>query len=129
MEHARQSRRAITHVAVELIPVTGAKNRVTIEVVVTDQTGANRRQSVGEYDGPCRDVTTQAKSEPNAPRLGVNCGDERAGTRVRVIAQKNQLVVMRARIDEVTPADDPSYDAYASVRIPLNSRVITDYDR
>src|SRR6185503_13863292 len=44
-----------------------------ITLVVTDETGSTRRISIGEYPGPCEDVTHRDRDTPMKPLLSAIC--------------------------------------------------------
>ena len=121
-------RAKVLHVAVESVPIDPDAEPPVSEVflILTDETGAARREEVGQVTGSCADVSATARAEPMAPILALDCWHAGAGVRLRFVARGGAINVLRAEVDE--SGGEPSYDAVGHIAIPEGAAIKTDHD-
>jgi hypothetical protein len=115
------------HLSLEILPASGpdeidAGGLEEITLIVTDETGSTRRISIGEYPGPCEDVTHRDKKSPMKPMLSALCrGGE--GLRIRLLQKKRKIVLYRAPGIE---GDDFDFDEFHEYEMPKGAGITTE---
>jgi|SRR6185503_7650283 len=115
------------NLSLEILPASGpdeidAGGLEEITLVVTDETGSTRRISIGEYPGPCEDVTHRDRDTPMKPLLSAICkGGE--GLRIRLL-QKNRKVVLFRAIG--IQGDDFDFDEFHEYDMPRGAAITTE---
>jgi hypothetical protein len=102
----------------------GAPDLMQITLILTDETGATRREPIARLPGPCHDATGAAKGETLAPILALDCGE---GTKLRLVVRGSQLIIVGGRPDEV--AGGISFEPRQTIELPGGAAIRTDYDR
>jgi hypothetical protein len=115
------------NLSLEILPASGpdeidAGGLEEITLIVTDETGSTRRISIGEYPGPCEDVTHRDRNTPMKPLLSAICkGGE--GLRIRLL-QKNRKVVLFRAIG--IQGDDFDFDEFHEYDMPRGAAITTE---
>jgi hypothetical protein len=90
-------------------------------LIETDETGSTRRIDLGPVPGPC----TVRRNPPGVamkPLYTLECtGGE--GLRVRLVYQRDQLIVLRA---PGTSGDELDFEESQRVDLPIGVRVLTE---
>ncbi|HYU14757.1 MAG TPA: hypothetical protein VEL05_01745 [Candidatus Acidoferrum sp.] len=113
--------------SLELLPPGGeeaeadASGTVSLWLIETDETGSTRRVDLGELPGPC----TVRRNPPGValkPLFALDCsGGE--GARVRLVYQRDQLIMLRA---PGLTGDDFDFEESQRVHLPVGVRVLTE---
>jgi hypothetical protein len=115
------------NLSLEILPASGpgevdAGGLVELWLVLMDETGSTRRISLGEYPGPCEDVTHLDQKTPMKPMLSALCrGGE--GLRIRLL-QKNRKVIMFRAIG--IQGDDFDFDEFHEYEMPRGAAITTE---
>jgi hypothetical protein len=115
------------HLTVELVPVDPEADPIqtAVDLVMTDETGANDRTEVGEFVGICTDTTPQHKTDPMSPILAVDCIGADPGIALRFVHRQSQIIVLRAKIYE---GEDLDFDEHQRIPLPEAVPIVTDHD-
>lgn len=115
------------NLSLEILPASGpgeidAGGLEEITLIVTDETGSTRRVSIGEYPGPCEDVTHRDRKTPMKPLLSAICrGGE--GLRIRLLQKNRKVVLFRAIGIE---GDDFDFDEFHEYDMPRGAAITTE---
>lgn len=115
------------NLSLEILPAAGpdeidAGGLEEITLIVTSETGSTRRISIGEYPGPCEDVSHRDKATPMKPLLSAICrGGE--GLRIRLLQKNRKIVLYRA--PGVT-GDDFDFDEFHEYEMPKGAGITTE---
>ena len=115
------------NLSLEILPASGpdeidAGGLEEITLIVTDETGSTRRISIGEYPGPCEDVTHRDKKTPMKPLLSAICrGGE--GLRLRLLQKNRKIVLFRA---PGVQGDDFDFDEFHEYEMPKGAAITTE---
>ena len=115
------------HLSLEILPASGpdeidAGGLEEITLIITDETGSTRRLSMGEYPGPCEDVSHRDKKSPMKPILSALCrGGE--GLRIRLLQKNRKIVLYRAPGVE---GDDFDFDEFHEYEMPKGAGITTE---
>jgi hypothetical protein len=115
------------NLSLEILPASGpdeidAGGLEEITLIVTDETGSTRRISIGEYPGPCEDVTHRDRNTPMKPILSAICkGGE--GLRIRLLQKNRKIVLFRAT---GLQGDDFDFDEFHEYDMPRGAAIITE---
>ncbi len=113
--------------SLEILPGSGpdeidAGGLMEITLIVTDETGSTRRVSLGEYPGPCEDVSHRDRKSPMKPMLSAICrGGE--GLRLRLLQKERKVVLFRATGIE---GDDFDFDEFHEYEMPKGTAITTE---
>jgi hypothetical protein len=113
--------------SLELLPVEQRRREVDagggtgLWLIETDETGSTKRVDLGQVPGPC----TVRRNPPGVamkPLFTLECtgGD---GQRVRLVYQRDQLIVLRA---PGTSGDELDFEESQRVVLPIGVRVLTE---
>lgn len=119
--------RKVMHLTVELQVVDPDADPIqtAVDLVMTDETGANDRTDVGEFTGACTDTSAQHKTDPMNPILSVDCPGGQPGIALRFVHRGSQLIVLRAKIFE---GEELSFDEHQRIALPEAVPIKTDYE-
>jgi hypothetical protein len=93
-----------------------------IWLILTDETGSTRRISLGEYPGPCEDVSHLDAKSPMKPLLAARCtGGE--GLRIRLLQKEHTVVLFRAA---GLAGDDFDFDEFHEYEMPKGAAITTE---
>ncbi len=115
------------NLSLEILPASGpdeidAGGLMEITLILTDETGSTRRISLGEYPGPCEDVTHRDRKTPMKPMLSALCrGGE--GLRLRLLQKNRKVVLFRAAGIE---GDDFDFDEFHEYEMPKGAAITTE---
>jgi hypothetical protein len=115
------------NLSLEILPASGpdeidAGGLEEITLIVTDETGSTRRVSLGEYPGPCEDVTHKDRNTPMKPILSAVCkGGE--GLRIRLLQKNRKVVMFRAA---GLQGDDFDFDEFQEYDMPRGAAITTE---
>jgi hypothetical protein len=115
------------NLSLEILPASGpdeidAGGLEEITLIVTDETGSTRRISLGEYPGPCEDVTHKDRNTPMKPILSAICkGGE--GLRIRLLQKNRKVVMFRAA---GLQGDDFDFDEFHEYDMPRGAAITTE---
>ncbi len=115
------------NLSLEILPGSGpdeidAGGLEEITLILTDETGSTRRISIGEYPGPCEDVTQRDRKTPMKPILSAICrGGE--GLRLRLLQKDRKVVLFRATGLE---GDDFDFDEFHEYEMPKGAAITTE---
>lgn len=115
------------NLSLEILPASGpgeidAGGLEEITLILTDETGSTRRISLGEYPGPCEDVTHRDRTTPMKPVLSAVCrGGE--GLRIRLLQKNRKVVLFRAVGIE---GDDFDFDEFHEYEMPKGAAITTE---
>lgn len=115
------------NLSLEILPASGpgeidAGGLEEITLIVTDETGSTRRVSLGEYPGPCEDVTHRDARSPMKPILSAICrGGE--GLRIRLLQKNRKVVLFRA---PGIQGDDFDFDEFHEYDMPKGAAITTE---
>ena len=115
------------NLSLEILPASGpdeidAGGLEEITLIVTDETGSTKRISLGEYPGPCEDVTHRDRATPMKPLLSAICkGGE--GLRIRLLQKNRKIVLFRAAGIQ---GDDFDFDEFHEYEMPHGAAIITE---
>jgi hypothetical protein len=115
------------NLSLEILPASGpdeidAGGLEEITLVITDETGSTRRISIGEYAGPCQDVSHRDKKTPMKPILSAVCrGGE--GLRIRLLQKNRKIVLFRA---PGIQGDDFDFDEFHEYEMPKGAAITTE---
>ncbi len=119
--------RRVLHVGLEYFDLPDSDPTTSrVSLIFTDETGATRREPVGDFAGGCSDVTLAARSEEMKPLLGLDCWAGDGGVQLRFAHRKNSLYVVSARV--VRDGAAPAYQPLKTVALPQGVPVITSND-
>ena len=98
-----------------------AGGRVDLWLIETDETGSTKRVDLGQLPGPCQ-VRRNPPGVPMKPLFALECtGGE--GARVRVVYQRDQVIVLRA---PGARGDELDFEEYQRIDLPRGLRVLTE---
>jgi hypothetical protein len=115
------------NLSLEILPASGpdeidAGGLEEITLIITDETGSTRRISLGEYPGPCEDVTHRDRTTPMKPILSAICkGGE--GLRIRLLQKNRKVVLFRA---QGLQGDDFDFDEFHEYEMPKGAAITTE---
>ncbi len=115
------------NLSLEILPASGpdeidAGGLEEITLIVTDETGSTKRISLGEYPGPCEDMTHRDRATPMKPLLSAVCkGGE--GLRIRLLQKNRKIVLFRA---PGVQGDDFDFDEFHEYEMPRGAAIITE---
>lgn len=115
------------NLSLEILPGSGpdevdAGGLMEITLILTDETGSTRRISLGEYPGPCEDVTHRDRKTPMKPLLSAICrGGE--GLRLRLLRKDRKVVLFRA---PGIQGDDFDFDEFHEYEMPRGAAITTE---
>ena len=115
------------NLSLEILPGSGpdeidAGGLEEITLIITNETGSTRRLSIGEYPGPCEDVSHRDKKSPMKPILSAVCrGGE--GLRIRLLQKNRKIVLFRAPGVE---GDDFDFDEFHEYDMPKGAAITTE---
>ncbi|HTE49348.1 MAG TPA: hypothetical protein VK698_00635 [Kofleriaceae bacterium] len=115
--------------SLELLPVAsrsgdadaGAGGPVALWLIETDETGSTKRVDLGQLPGPCT-MQRNPPGVPMKPFFTLECTGG-AGTRVRLVYQRDQLIVLRA---PGVQGDELDFEEAQRVDMPIGVRVLTE---
>jgi len=118
----------LLHVALEYVVLDPDLEPPTsrVSLILTDETGAARREIIGEFPGGCSDVSVEAKKESLEPILGLDCWWSGTGVRLRFVKRRGFLNVLRAAVDE--DSEEVSFEPLKRIELPSGTPIKTDYD-
>ena len=120
-------RAKFVNLSLEILPGSGpdevdAGGLEEITLILTDETGSTRRISLGEYPGPCEDVTHRDRKTPMKPLLSAICrGGE--GLRLRLLQKNRRVVLFRA---PGIQGDDFDFDEFHEYEMPRGAAITTE---
>lgn len=120
-------RAKFVQLSLEILPGSGpdeidAGGLEEITLILTDETGSTRRISLGEYPGPCEDVSHRDRKTPMKPLLSVVCrGGE--GLRIRLLQKDRKVVLFRA---PGIQGDDFDFDEFHEYEMPRGAAITTE---
>jgi hypothetical protein len=123
----KSTRGKFVNLSLEILPGSGpdeidAGGLMEITLIVMDETGSTRRVSLGEYPGPCEDVTHRDRKTPMKPMLSALCrGGE--GIRLRLLQKNRKIVLFRAPGVE---GDDFDFDEFHEYEMPKGAAITTE---
>lgn len=119
--------RKVLHLTIELQVVDPDADPVQTEVdlVMTNETGANDRTEIGEFPGECTDTSASHRHDPMNPILAVDCTTSDPGIALRFVHRQGEIIVLRAKMFE---GEELSFDEHRRVALPEAVPVTTDYD-
>jgi hypothetical protein len=122
------NRRAkVVQVSLEILPGSApgeidAGGLLEITLILTDETGSTKRISLGEYPGPCEDVSVADQKSPMKPMLSALCrGGE--GLRLRLVQKDRKLVLWKA--PGIT-GDEFDFDEFHEYEMPPGAGIVTE---
>lgn len=115
--------------SLELLPITnrrgepdaGSASPVGLWLIETDETGSTRRVDLGELPGPCI-IQRNPPGVPMKPFFTLECSGG-AGMRVRLVYQRDVLIVLRA---PGVQGDELDFEEAQRVELPIGVRVLTE---
>ena len=116
------------NLSLEILPASGpdeidAGGLVEITLILTDETGSTKRISIGEYPGPCEDVSAKDKS-PMKPLLSARCsGGE--GLRLRLLQKEKDSKVVLWKAPGLQ-GDDIDFDEFHEYEMPKGAAITTE---
>lgn len=102
-------------------PDAGSASPVRLWLIETDETGSTRRVDLGELPGPCI-VQRNPPAVPMKPFFTLECSGG-AGARVRLVHQKDELILLRA---PGVQGDELDFEEAQRVELPIGVRVLTE---
>ncbi len=121
---------AVLHIALEFDVSTESPPTTKIALVETNETGANKRHNIGEFDGSCKDVTPEVRSSDPEVFLGFHCqpyGDQR-GVLVHILQRRGRLVLLRAWLGSTKPTFDEFDQIGELPPTPMGVPLRSDHD-
>lgn len=122
--------RAVLHIGLELESLPSDPVTTQIDLVVTNETGANERHNLGVFDGKCKDATPAVRQTDPEVFLAFHCqpfGEQR-GVLVHILHRRGRLVLLRAWLG----THKPSFDEFDQIGelppFPTGVPLRTDYD-
>ncbi len=95
--------------------------RIDLWLIETDETGSTKRFELGQQPGPCQ-VRRNPPGVPMKPLFALECtGGE--GARVRVVYQRDQVIVLRA---PGASGDEMDFEESQRIDLPRGVRVLTE---
>jgi hypothetical protein len=95
--------------------------RIDLWLIETDETGSTKRVDLGQQPGPCQ-VRRNPPGVPMKPLFALECtGGE--GARVRVVYQRDQVIVLRA---PGASGDEMDFEESQRIDLPRGVRVLTE---
>ncbi len=101
-----------------------------IDLVETNENGANKRNSLGVFEGQCKDVTVDVRKTDPQVLLAFHCqpSANQRGVLVHIIARNSRLVLLRAWLGSSKPTFD-EFDQIAELPpYPTGVPIKTEYD-
>ena len=119
--------RKVLHIGLEYVVLDPDVDPPTsrVSLIFTDETGASRREVIGQYPGGCSDVSPAARAEAIKPILGLDCWAADSGVHLRFVYRRSKLYVVIAKVER--PDQEPSYQPLKTIDIPVGTPVATDY--
>jgi hypothetical protein len=120
-------RSKFVQLSLEILPGSGpdevdAGGLEEITLILTNETGSTKRISLGEYPGPCEDVTHRDRKTPMKPLLSAICrGGE--GLRLRLLQKDRKVVLFRA---PGIQGDDFDFDEFHEYDMPKGAAITTE---
>ncbi|HEU5058379.1 MAG TPA: hypothetical protein VFU21_17730 [Kofleriaceae bacterium] len=115
------------NLSLEILPASGpdeidAGGLEEITLILTNETGSTRRIPIGEYPGPCEDISHRDRKTPMKPILSVLCrGGE--GLRIRLLQKNRKIVLFRA---PGIQGDDFDFDEFHEYEMPKGAAITTE---
>ncbi len=121
---------AVLHITLEFEVSSKTPPTSKITLVETNETGSNTRHMLGEFDGECKDATTDIRRSDPEVFLGFHCqpfGEQR-GVLVHILKRRGQLVMLRAWLGTSKPNFDDFDQIGELPPTPSGVPLVSDYD-
>lgn len=111
-------------VEMEIVDPDADPIQTAVDLVMTNETGANDRTEIGEFTGNCTDTSAQHLNDPMNPILSVDCSGADPGIALRFVHRNSEIIVLRAKVYE---GEELSFDEHQRVALPEAVPIKTDY--
>lgn len=121
---------AVLHIALEMELRKSQPPTTQIDIVETNETGANTRHNLGVFDGECRDATVDVRSTDPEVFLAFHCTpfESQRGVLVHVLHRRGRLVLLRAWLGATKPTFDEFDQIGELPPFPMGVPLRTDFD-
>jgi hypothetical protein len=127
----KDSATAVLHIALEMEVGTSTPPTTQIDLVETNETGANTRHNLGVFDGECRDATVDVRSSEPEVFLAFHCQpfEGQRGVLVHILHRRGRLVLLRAWLGATKPTFDEFDQIGELPPFPMGVPLRTDFDK
>ncbi len=121
---------AVLHITLEFDISKKSPPTTNVTLVETNETGANERHNLGEFDGECKDVTPQVRTTDPEVFLGFHCQpyEQQRGVLVHILKRRGRLVLLRAWLGTSKPTFDEFDQIGELPPTPSGVPLRSDYD-
>jgi hypothetical protein len=95
-------------------------SKADVFLATTDETGKQVSHPLGTYQGVCS-VITPGK-EMNAV-TGVGCRDGATGTELHAVIQREDIVILKLRVDQGVKQDPMAREEVTRIQVPLGAKL------
>lgn len=122
---------AVLHLSLEMEPLDTSPVTTRVEIVETNETGANERHAVGTFEGECKDATQNVRTTDPEVFLAFHCQpfEGQRGVLVHVMHRRGQLVLLRAWLGATKPTFDEFDQIGELPHFPTGVSLRTDFDK
>ena len=121
---------AVLHLGLEMDVLQSTPPTTQIDIVETNETGANTRHNLGVFDGECRDATVDVRATDPDVFLAFHCQPfaGQRGVLVHILHRRGQLVLLRAWLGATKPTFDEFDQIGELPPFPTGVPLRTDFD-
>lgn len=122
---------AVLHISLEMAALKSKPPTTQIDIVETNETGANTRHNLGVFDGECKDATVDVRSTDPEVFLAFHCQpfEGQRGVLVHILRRRGQLVLLRAWLGATKPTFDEFDQIGQLPPFPTGVPLRTDFDK
>lgn len=122
---------AVLHLSLEMQVLDTKPPTTEVEIVETNETGANERHAVGTFEGECKDATQNVRTTDPEVFLAFHCTpfEGQRGVLVHVMHRRSQLVLLRAWLGSSKPTFDEFDQIGELPPFPMGVPLRTDFDK
>ncbi len=122
---------AVLHLSLEMQALGTTPPTARVEIVETNETGANKRHDVGTFEGECKDATQNVRTTDPDVFLAFHCtpSEGQRGVLVHVMLRKFRLVLLRAWLGSSKPTFDEFDQIGELPPFPTDVPLRTDFDK
>jgi hypothetical protein len=122
---------AVLHLSLEMEALDTEPPTTRIEIVETNETGANERHAIGTFEGECKDATQNVRTTDPDVFLAFHCTpfEGQRGVLVHILHRRSQLVLLRAWLGSSKPTFDEFDQIGELPPFPTGVPLRTDFDK
>ncbi len=122
---------AVLHLGLEMEALETTPPTTVVDLVETNETGANTRHKLGTFEGECKDATQNVRTTDPEVFLAFHCQpfEGQRGVLVHILLRRGQLVLLRAWLGSTKPTFDEFDQIGELPPFPTGVPLRTDFDK